>query len=149
MWSSSSTTVRPPSPKTRVASTSPHKPNTFNNFYDLTKSSPDISPLTSPMTNHCQIENSAAAPRSISRAVGLFPVILNRRQPVLNSSECDFSKSKGSNSESRARRSTAGRALKLTLLPRYYRAGPSETSGEPRRGARYKVFRVIIFFPPI
>ena len=54
MCSLSSTAVPPPLPKTRVAS-SPHKPNTFDNFYDLTKSSPDISPLTSPMTNHCQM----------------------------------------------------------------------------------------------
>jgi hypothetical protein len=43
----SATTVPPPSPKKRVPS-SPHKPYTSNNFYDLTKSSPDISPFSSP-----------------------------------------------------------------------------------------------------
>src|SRR5271170_3518530 len=56
--STSSTTVPPPSPKTRVPS-SPHKPYTSTNFYDLTKSSPDISPLTSPMTNHGESESSS------------------------------------------------------------------------------------------
>ena len=45
--STSTTTVPPPSPKKRVPS-SPHKPYTSNNFYDLTKSSPDISPFSSP-----------------------------------------------------------------------------------------------------
>ena len=58
MSTSSSTTVPPPSPKTRVPS-SPHKPYTSTNFYDLTKSSPDISPLTSPMTNHGESDSSS------------------------------------------------------------------------------------------
>jgi hypothetical protein len=56
--STSSTTVPPPLPKTRVPS-SPHKPCTSTNFYDLTKSSPDISPLTSPMANQGESDSSS------------------------------------------------------------------------------------------
>ena len=55
--STSSRSVPPSSPKNRVPS-SPHKPYTSNNFYDLTKSSPDISPLNTPMTNHRESESS-------------------------------------------------------------------------------------------
>ena len=56
--STTTTTVPPASPKKRVPS-SPHKPYTSNNFYDLTKSSPEISPLSSPKATRRESESSA------------------------------------------------------------------------------------------